>query len=174
MVDRDLSRHHTGGARAVGEPARRLAARCLEPTLAITRANARHGPMTVPVLSVRNLKVEFPTRRGTLTAIDDVSFDIAPGEILGVVGESGAGKSITGTAVIGLIEPPGRIASGQVLLRGERIDNLPADEMRKIRGKRIGMVFQDPLTSLNPLYRVGQQLIETIQTHSALSDSSAR
>ena len=130
--------------------------------------------MTVPVLSVRNLKVEFPTRRGTLTAIDDVSFDIAPGEILGVVGESGAGKSITGTAVIGLIEPPGRIASGQVLLRGERIDNLPPEAMRKIRGKRIGMVFQDPLTSLNPLYRIGEQLIETITTHTTLSESAAR
>src|SRR4030088_467675 len=118
--------------------------------------------MGVPLLEVRNLRVEFPTRRGTLTAIDDVSFDIAPGEILGVVGESGAGKSITGTAVIGLIEPPGRIAAGEVLLRGERIDNLPPEAMRKIRGKRIGMVFQDPLTSLNPLYRIGEQLIETI------------
>jgi peptide/nickel transport system ATP-binding protein len=130
--------------------------------------------MTDPVLSVRNLKVEFPTRRGTLTAIDDVSFDIAPGEVLGVVGESGAGKSITGTAIIGLIEPPGRIASGQVLLRGQRIDNLPPEAMRKIRGKRIGMVFQDPLTSLNPLYRIGDQLIETITTHSDLSNNAAR
>src|SRR5437763_8240409 len=127
-----------------------------------------------PVLSVQNLRVEFPTRRGVLTAIDDVSFDIAPGEVLGVVGESGAGKSITGTAVIGLIEPPGRIAGGQVLLRGQRIDNLPAEAMRKIRGKRIGMVFQDPLTSLNPLYRIGEQLIETIQTHTTLNDSAAR
>src|SRR4051812_11089650 len=131
------------------------------------------APMT-PVLSVRNLKVEFPTRRGTLTAIDDISFDIAPGEVLGVVGESGAGKSITGTAVIGLIEPPGRIAGGQVLLRGQRIDNLPPDEMWRIRGKRIGMVFQDPLTSLNPLYRIGDQLVETIQTHTDLSASQAR
>ena len=127
-----------------------------------------------PVLSVRNLRVEFPTRRGILTAIDDVSFDIGPGEVLGVVGESGAGKSITGTAVIGLIEPPGRIASGEVLLRGERIDNLPPERMRKIRGKRIGMVFQDPLTSLNPLYRIGDQLVETIRTHSTLSESPAR
>jgi peptide/nickel transport system ATP-binding protein len=130
--------------------------------------------MTTPVLSVRNLKVEFPTRRGILTAIDDVSFDIGPGEVLGVVGESGAGKSITGTAVIGLIEPPGRIAGGQVLLRGERIDNLPPEAMRKIRGKRIGMVFQDPLTSLNPLYRIGDQLVETITTHSTLSNAQAR
>jgi len=127
-----------------------------------------------PVLSVQNLRVEFPTRRGVLTAIDDISFDIAPGEVLGVVGESGAGKSITGTAIIGLIEPPGHIAGGQVLLRGSRIDNLPPDEMRRIRGKRIGMVFQDPLTSLNPLYRIGDQLTETITTHTNLSGSQAR
>jgi peptide/nickel transport system ATP-binding protein len=130
--------------------------------------------VTTPVLSVRNLKVQFPTRRGTLTAIDDVSFDIAPGEVLGVVGESGAGKSITGTAIIGLIEPPGRVAAGEIYLRGARIDTLPPEEMRKIRGKRIGMVFQDPLTSLNPLYTVGQQLVETITTHTNLTPTQAR
>ena len=109
--------------------------------------------MTVPVLSVRNLKVEFATRRATLKAIDGASFEIAKGEVLGVVGESGAGKSVTGLAVIGLIDPPGRIAGGEILLSGSRIDNLPPEEMRRIRGKRIGMIFQDPLTSLNPLYR---------------------
>jgi peptide/nickel transport system ATP-binding protein len=130
--------------------------------------------MTTPVLSVRDLVVEFPTRRGILTAVDHISFDIQPGEVLGVVGESGAGKSMTGTAVIGLLEPPGRIAGGEIRLKGERIDNLPAEAMRRIRGKRIGMVFQDPLTSLNPLYTVGEQLIETIQTHSTLSGSQAR
>jgi peptide/nickel transport system ATP-binding protein len=130
--------------------------------------------MTVPVLSVRDLVVQFPTRRGVLTAVDRISFDIAPGEVLGVVGESGAGKSMTGTAVIGLLEPPGRIASGEVLLKGERIDNLSPEALRKIRGRRIGMVFQDPLTSLNPLYRVGEQLIETIQTHTNLTASQAR
>src|SRR5947199_4620403 len=163
MVDRDLPRYHARRTGALGQSARRLAARRAEPEAAMT-----------PVLSVRNLKVEFPTRRGILTAIDDVSFDIAPGEVLGVVGERGAGKSITGTAVIGLIEPPGRIAGGQVLLRGQRIDNLAAEEMRKIRGKRIGMVFQDPLTSRNPLYRIGAQLIETITTHTNLSNRQAR
>jgi peptide/nickel transport system ATP-binding protein len=130
--------------------------------------------MTEPVLSVRNLRVEFPTRRGTLTAVDDVSFDIAPGEILGVVGESGAGKSLTASAVIGLIEPPGRIAGGEIRLRGQRIDNLSAEPLRHIRGKRIGMVFQDPLTSLNPLYRIGDQLIETITTHTNLGAAAAR
>jgi len=118
-----------------------------------------------PLLEVRDLRVEFPTRHGTLVALDGVSFDIAPGEILGVVGESGAGKSLTGAAIIGLLEPPGRIAGGEVRLGGERIDNLPARRMRSIRGRRIGAIFQDPLTSLNPLYTVGQQLIETIETH---------
>src|SRR6266850_5861810 len=162
MVDFVLSCARPGPARVVDQSARRLAAGCPEP----------QTQMTAPVLSVRNLKVEFPTRRGILTAIDDVSFDIGPGEVLGVVGESGAGKSITGTAVIGLIEPPGRIASGEVLLRGQRIDNLPPEAMRKIRGKRIGMVFQDPLTSLNPLYRIGDQLTETITTHTTLSESA--
>src|SRR5438045_4278676 len=130
--------------------------------------------MTTPVLSVRNLKVEFPTRRGTLTAIDEVSFDIAPGEVLGVVGESGAGKSITGSAIIGLLERPGRIAGGQILLEGNRIDNLPPEQMRRIRGRRIGAIFQDPLTSLNPLFTVGQQITETIQQHLTLSAPQAR
>ncbi|MCD1626250.1 MAG: ABC transporter ATP-binding protein [Paracoccaceae bacterium] len=130
--------------------------------------------MTDALLSVRNLRVEFPTRRGVLTAIDDVSFDIMPGEVLGVVGESGAGKSLTGAAIIGLLEPPGRIAGGEIMLKGQRIDNLGAEAMRRIRGKRIGMVFQDPLTSLNPLYTVAQQLIETIRTHADISEAEAR
>ncbi len=130
--------------------------------------------MTPPLLEVRNLRIEFPTRRGTLLAVDDVSFSIAPGEVLGVVGESGAGKSLTGAAVIGLLEPPGRIARGEVKLDGLRIDNLPPDEMRKVRGREIGAIFQDPLTSLNPLYTVGQQLVETITTHLHLSQQQAR
>ena len=130
--------------------------------------------MTTPLLEVRHLRVEFPTRRGTLLALDDVSFDIAPGEILGVVGESGAGKSLTGAAIIGLLEPPGRVANGEIRLAGQRIDNLPAEAMRKIRGRRIGAIFQDPLTSLNPLYTVGRQLTETIQVHLGLSGEAAR
>jgi peptide/nickel transport system ATP-binding protein len=129
---------------------------------------------TEPLLSVRDLVVEFSTRRGTLRALDRVSFDLMPGEVLGMVGESGAGKSITGAAIIGLIEPPGRIAGGEVWLKGQRIDNLPADRMRRIRGKRVGMVFQDPLTSLNPLYTVAQQIIETIRTHADVSEAEAR
>src|SRR5690554_259592 len=130
--------------------------------------------MRTPVLSVRHLRVEFPTRKGVLVAVDDVSFDIARGEVLGVVGESGAGKSMTGSAVIGLIEPPGRIAGGEVQLNGRRIDDVPYEEMRKIRGRRIGMIFQDPLTSLNPLYSIGYQIIETIRTHAPMSEAAAR
>jgi len=126
------------------------------------------------VLSVRDLRVDFITRRGALHAIDGVSFDIAPGEILGLVGESGAGKSVTGSAVIGLIDPPGKISGGEILLNGDRIDTLPAEKMRKIRGKRIGMIFQDPLTSLNPLYRIGEQLVQTICAHLPLDAKQAR
>jgi peptide/nickel transport system ATP-binding protein len=126
------------------------------------------------ILEVEHLKVQFPTRRGTLTAVDDVSFSIAPGEILGVVGESGAGKTLTGLAIIGLLEPPGRIAGGEVRLEGRRIDNLPHAELRRIRGRRIGVIFQDPLTSLNPLYTIGRQLEETILTHLPLSKTQAR
>jgi peptide/nickel transport system ATP-binding protein len=129
---------------------------------------------SAPLLEVRNLRVEFPTRRGTLLALDDISFSIAPGEILGVVGESGAGKSLTGAAIIGLLEPPGRIAAGQILLEGRRIDDLPYEQMRAIRGRRIGAIFQDPLTSLNPLYTIGQQLVETIQTHLPVAADEAR
>ncbi|HEV7913449.1 MAG TPA: ABC transporter ATP-binding protein [Albitalea sp.] len=129
--------------------------------------------MSAPLLEVRHLRVEFPTRRGTLVALDDISFEIAPGEILGVVGESGAGKSLTGAAIIGLLDPPGRIAGGEIRFAGRRIDNLPYDEMRKVRGRSIGAVFQDPLTSLNPLYTIGRQLVETIQTHLAVSADEA-
>jgi peptide/nickel transport system ATP-binding protein len=130
--------------------------------------------MTEALLDVHHLRVEFPTRRGTLLALDDISFQIAPGEILGVVGESGAGKSLTGAAIIGLLEPPGRIAGGEIRFDGRRIDDLPPHEMRKIRGRHIGAIFQDPLTSLNPLYTVGRQLVETIRTHLPVSEAEAR
>ncbi len=126
------------------------------------------------LLQVKNLVVEFPGRRGTLRALDDVSFEIASGEILGVVGESGAGKSLTGASIIGLLEPPGRVASGEIVLQGQRIDNLDHEAMRSIRGRKIGAIFQDPLTSLNPLYSVGRQLIETIRTHLPVSEQEAR
>src|SRR5262249_20068002 len=127
-----------------------------------------------PLLEVKNLRVEFPTRRGTLVAVDDVSFAIARGEVLGVVGESGAGKSLTGMAIIGLLEAPGRIAAGQIVLEGARIDDLAPDALRRIRGRRIGAIFQDPLTSLDPLYTIGRQITETILAHLAVSRNEAR
>jgi len=126
------------------------------------------------LLAVEGLRVEFPTRQGTLVAVDGVSLTIAPGEVLGVVGESGAGKSLTGAAVIGLIDPPGRIGAGEIRLDGRRIDNLPPEALRRIRGREIGAVFQDPLTSLNPLYTIGQQLVETITKHLDLTPAAAR
>ena len=130
--------------------------------------------MTGALLSVRDLEVEFATRKGPLRALDRVSFEIAPGEVLGVVGESGAGKSLTGLAIIGLLDPPGRIAGGEIRLDGTRIDNLPPSRMREIRGRRIGIIFQDPLTSLNPLLRIGDQLSETILAHTSLTRRQAR
>ena len=130
--------------------------------------------MTRPLLEVDRLRVEFPSRRGTLVALDEVSFSIAPGEVLGVVGESGAGKSLTGAAIIGLLDPPGRVASGEIRFDGRRIDNLPHEEMRKLRGRHIGAIFQDPLTSLNPLYTVGRQLTETIRVHLPMTEAQAR
>jgi len=130
--------------------------------------------MTGPVLRVENLRVQLPNRRGILTAIDNVSFAIEPGEVLGIVGESGAGKSMTGAANIGLLEPPLRVAGGRISLAGRRIDNLPDGAMRRIRGREISAIFQDPLTSLNPLYTVGRQLVETIRTHLDLPPAAAR
>ncbi|WP_454725295.1 dipeptide ABC transporter ATP-binding protein [Delftia acidovorans] len=138
-----------------------------------TTQESGQPPAQPPVLSVRGLSVTFDTYKGPVQVLDDVSFDIAPGEILGVVGESGAGKSMTGAAVIGLIEPPGRISAGTVQLRGERIDTLRGEDLRRIRGRRIGSIFQDPLTSLNPVYTVGRHLVETIRTHLPVSEKEA-
>jgi peptide/nickel transport system ATP-binding protein len=130
--------------------------------------------MADALLSVRDLRVEIATRRGALVAVDGVSFDIAEGEVLGVVGESGAGKSITGTAILGLLDPPVRLARGEIAFAGERIDALTPDAMRGLRGRHIGAVFQDPLTSLNPLLTVGRQLVQTIRAHLDVSPGEAR
>ena len=145
------------------------------PDAAAPGAPLSNAPLSsAPLLEVDNLSVEFPGRRGTLRALDGVTFSIAPGEVLGVVGESGAGKSLTGAAIIGLLERPGRISGGQVLLDGVRIDRLPYEQLRRIRGRQVGAIFQDPLTTLDPLYTVGRQLAETMQTHLRLSDAEAR
>lgn len=144
------------------------------PHAALTESRRHETGSAPPVLEVEDLVVEFPTRRCILTAVDGVSFHIGPGEVLGVVGESGAGKSLTGAAILGLLEPPGRIARGRILLCGARIDGLAEDALRRIRGRRIGAIFQDPLTSLNPLYTVGRQLVETIRTHLDVTPEDAR
>lgn len=127
-----------------------------------------------PLLDIRNLSVEFPNRHGSLFPVEDVSLHIEPGEILGVVGESGAGKSMTGAAVIGLIEAPGYVSSGEILFDGNRLDTLSYEEMRQIRGRQIGAIFQDPLTSLNPLHTVGRQISDTIMSHLGLTQKQAR
>src|SRR5690606_17505151 len=126
------------------------------------------------VIDIENLHIEFPTRRGILKAIEGLSFSIEAGEILGVVGESGAGKSLTGNAIVGLLEPPGRVAGGRILLKGRDITHLPEAEMRRVRGAEIGVIFQDPLTSLNPLYTIGKQLTQTILTHRDISYAKAK
>lgn len=129
--------------------------------------------MNNPVLSIRDLTVEIPSRHGILRPVNGVSYDIAEGEVLGVVGESGAGKSMAGNAVIGLLSPPAHIAKGEIWLRGTRIDPLKGEDMRRLRGKEIGMVFQDPLTSLNPLLRIGDQLSETMLAHLDITRAEA-
>ena len=126
------------------------------------------------LLKINNLEIEFPSRKSVLRAVDDVSLSLEKGDILGIVGESGAGKSTVGNALIGLLEPPGKMTRGHIYLDGFRIDNLPDSEKQKIRGKKIGMIFQDPLTSLNPLQTIENQLVETINLHLALGENKAR
>ena len=130
--------------------------------------------MSSNVLEVKHLRVEFPNRKKLLVAVDDVSFEIAEGEILGLVGESGAGKSLTGAAIIGLLEHPGHIAGGEITIDKQRIDNLSDSQMAHIRGRLIGAIFQDPLTSLDPLMTVGDQLVETIMQHLPMDSLQAK
>ena len=125
--------------------------------------------MTQPLLEVKNISVEFKTRGGALKAIDDLSIDVQPGEILGLVGESGAGKSMMGAAILGLIDPPGRLSKGEIWFKGRRIDQNP----KTLRGCEISMIFQDPLVSLNPLKKIGDQLVETILRHKQMSRTQA-
>ncbi|MCJ9753014.1 ABC transporter ATP-binding protein, partial [Neorhizobium sp. BETTINA12A] len=127
-----------------------------------------------PVLEVKNLSTHFMTRRGVLKAVDDVSFTVGQREIVGLVGESGSGKSITGFSILGLVDPPGRVVSGQILFNGEDLLTKSPTAMRAIRGKRIAMIFQDPMMTLNPVLSVATQMIETVQAHDRVSRAEAR
>ncbi|MEM6616192.1 MAG: ABC transporter ATP-binding protein [Pseudomonadota bacterium] len=127
-----------------------------------------------PVLEIEDLSVAFPTRRQTFVAVDGANLTVSPGMIHGLVGESGAGKSTIGAAVMGLLEPPGRITGGTIRFKGETISGLDQTAMRSLRGKKISMIFQDPLTSLNPLFTIERQLVETIQLHLGFSESKAQ
>lgn len=126
------------------------------------------------LLTVHNLKTSFFTRSGEVQSVRGVSFTVSEGEMVGIVGESGSGKSITAKSILGLIQPPGRIIEGEVRLQGENILEMTEEELRNIRGNRIAMIFQDPMTSLNPVLRIGKQLIEVIQRHQKLSKAEAR
>ncbi|WGW00281.1 ABC transporter ATP-binding protein [Vibrio sp. YMD68] len=125
------------------------------------------------LLEVKNLRIEYPSRHGVHAAVKSLSFSIERGEIVGVVGESGAGKSTVGNAVIDLLSPPGLIADGEVFLDGEKVSGLTPEEMRKVRGSKIGFIFQDPMTSLNPLFTVEHQLTETIHANMKVTDEEA-
>lgn len=126
------------------------------------------------LLQVRDLTTDFATSEGTLRAVNGVSFDLAAGQVLGLVGESGSGKSVTGFSILGLIDPPGRITHGSVRLDGEELVGLPEDKLRRIRGKRIAMIFQDPMMTLNPVLSVETQMVETVLAHDQVSRAAAR
>ncbi|MGL4444867.1 MAG: ATP-binding cassette domain-containing protein, partial [Alsobacter sp.] len=126
------------------------------------------------VLDIRDLAVTFSTRDGLVKAVDGVTLSVERGEVLGLVGESGSGKSVTGLAVLGLIDPPGRIAAGSIRFQGRELVGLSEFELRKLRGRQVAMIFQDPMTTLNPVLRVDTQMIEAIQAHENVSDKAAR
>jgi len=130
--------------------------------------------MAAPVLRVENLRTHFFTRRGVVRAVDGVSFAVAPGRVLGIVGESGSGKSTVGFSVMGLVDPPGRIVGGAILLGGRDLATLAPDELRRVRGRRIAMIFQDPMMTLNPVLRIDTQMIEAIAAHEPVSHAAAR
>ena len=127
-----------------------------------------------PLLSVRSLRTEFLTRDGVLPAVADVSFDLQRGEVLGLVGESGSGKSVTGFSILGLIDPPGRIAAGSIVFDGTELIGAAPEQMRALRGKRIAMIFQDPMMTLNPVLSIETQMVETVRAHENVSHASAR
>ncbi|TQF80509.1 ABC transporter ATP-binding protein [Elioraea sp. Yellowstone] len=127
-----------------------------------------------PTIEVRNLRTHFFTKAGVVKAVDDVSFSVAKGRILGLVGESGSGKSVTGFSIMGLVDPPGRVVGGEILFQGRDLARLPEEEMRRIRGARIAMIFQDPMMTLNPVLRIDTQMIETVLAHERVSEAEAR
>ena len=128
----------------------------------------------VPVLQVQGLSTHFATRQGTVRAVQDVSFTVGRGQVLGLVGESGSGKSITGLSIMGLVDPPGRQVSGRILLDGQDLSRCSPEAWRSVRGRRIAMIFQDPMATLNPVLRVDTQMIESIQAHADVSHADAR
>ncbi len=130
--------------------------------------------MTAPLLDVRNLTVTFAGTHSTVTAVDDVSFHIAPGETLGLVGESGSGKSVTAFAILRLLQSPGRVTGGQIFFEGRDLLSLPERDMRQVRGARISLIFQEPMTALNPVMRVGDQIGEALTVHGMASRAEAR
>ncbi len=127
-----------------------------------------------PLLDVTNLVTEFATRDGLLRAVDGVSLSVARGEVLGLVGESGSGKSVTGFSILGLVDPPGRIASGSVVFDGQELIGLPENRLRQLRGRRIAMVFQDPMMTLNPVLSIETQMVEAVLAHQNASKAAAR
>jgi len=124
-------------------------------------------------LQVENLQTHFLSRGGIARAVDDVSFTVEPGQVMGLVGESGSGKSMTGYSIMGLIDEPGKVAGGRILLNGRDLRSLPAEEMRRIRGNRIAMIFQDPMMTLNPVLRIDTQMIEAVRAHQDVSKDAA-
>ena len=130
--------------------------------------------MTEPVLRVRNLKTHFKLRTGTLKAVDGLSFELHAGRVLGIVGESGSGKSVTAQSIMRLIEPPGMIVEGEITFGHQDLLSMTERQMEGLRGNQIGMIFQDPMTSLNPVFTIGEQIIETIITHRGMKRGEAR
>ncbi len=165
ILDQLLSRHRAAGDHRRHQPGRRPAAR---------RAQSPAAPMSDMTLDVRNLRTHFFTRAGVVRAVDDVSFTVRRGRVLGLVGESGSGKTVTGFSILGLVDPPGRIAGGSILFQGIDLAKLSEPEMRDLRGNRIAMIFQDPMMTLNPVLRIDTQMIETVQAHARVSRAEAR
>jgi oligopeptide transport system ATP-binding protein len=140
-----------------------------------TPVNPSANKLTPPLLEVRDLRMWFHTDAGVVTAVDGVTFDVNAGEVFGIVGESGSGKSVTAMTILGLIPmPPGRVESGEILWKGENLLTMSEERLRAVRGKEISMIFQDPMTSLNPVYTIGQQIAEIVRTHHDVTKAEAR